>query len=427
MVSRDFYPAAAIGCHRTGKFCKYLGEYGWRPTVLTVREEFLHGPRDPALLAQLPADLEIARTFYPDERRLAARVRRLLGRLRPRPDGSSGPLPAPAAGKVGLQRWLGVPDPSLAWLPWALRAGLPLARRCDAVYVTAPPHGAVVVAAVLSRLAKRPLVIDFRDPWMLDRTLIHPSALHRWLNERLERWCIRGARRVVVNTPRAEQAYRRRFPDAPAEKFVTIPNGFDPADFEMGPSARRPREPGQPVAFAYVGNLHGGRDPGPLLRAARQVQERRSAAGPPIAVRFWSFTEEIVRECVRREGAEAIAEVHPAVPHREALRAMLDSDVLLLFGAADTDELHVAGKLFEYVYCRKPVLALVEEGAITDLIDRYRLGLWCSPRDEARIADCVEALVDHAGSGEPWPIAPEAFRDFDRRRQAGQLAAVLRC
>ena len=35
----------------------------------------------------------------------------------------------------------------------------------------------------------------------------------------------------MLNTPRAREVYLRRYPDAPEEKFVTIPNGFDPDDY----------------------------------------------------------------------------------------------------------------------------------------------------------------------------------------------------
>ena len=104
---------------------------------------------------------------------------------------------------------------------------------------------------------------------------------------------------------------------------------------------------------------------------------------------------------------------------------MMRSDVLLVFGAADTDELHVPGKLFEYVYCRKPTMALVESGAISRLIDEYNLGLWCTPGDEAALDAHLRRFAAWKAEGGPWRIRPQAFVDFDRRTQARQLADIL--
>jgi glycosyltransferase involved in cell wall biosynthesis len=365
-------------------------------------------------------------SFYPDLERLAAALRR----LRPRrasapPEGWESPDVSAAPPRAGLQHWLSVPDWSVWWLPWVLARGLRLARGCDAVYVTAPPKGAVVAAAALARLARRPLLIDLRDPWFPDPSAVHATPLHRVADRGLERWCVATAASVILNTPRARDVYRRRFAEAPAGKFVAIPNGFDRDDY--APDSRLPGAPrdASRIAVSYFGSLYFGRDPRPLLRAARRVQESRGADRPRLAIRFWTMNRAVASEAARAEGAEAVTEVRAPIPHRDALREMARSDVLLLIGSPATDELHVAGKLFEYVYCRKPILALVEEGAISDLIDRYRLGLWCSPRDEERIVAHLEALAAQVESGAPWPIAPEALRDFDRREQAGRLAQLL--
>lgn len=425
MVAQQFYPCAAIGCHRTGKFCKYLPEFGWKASVLTVAKDYSNERYDPSLLKQLPADTEILRTFYPDEAVLRHLVRSVL-RRRP-PTVASPAVSAPSANgsrpQIPLIRWLAVPDWAVYWWPWAVSAGLRMARRADAIYATAPPHGSLVIAATLARLARRRLVLDLRDPWMLDRTLAYPTSAHRAANERLERWCFGIADRIVVNTVPARDAYRRLHPDL-ADRFVTVPNGYDRADFDgLTPTAIARRDP-RAVTMAYVGNLHGERDPRPLLRAARQLQGE-SAGALRAEVHFWSATGELVASAIRDAGAEAIATLHDPVAHRDALGAMLGVDVLLVFGASDTDDLHVPGKLFEYIYCRKPILALVRRGAISDLIDEYRLGLWCAPDDTTTLAQHLRRLAEWRVSGTPWPFRPDVFTAFDRREQARQLAELL--
>lgn len=427
MIAHEFYPCSAIGCHRSGKFCKYLGLFGWDPVVLTARQHYAHGRFDPSLLQQLPENLPVRRTFYPDLESLRRAVRRVRSMFH-RPQSSNGKprggVSAMVESRAGLARWMSVPDWAAYWLPWALYSGLAEARRSDAIYVTGPPHGAVVVGSVLARLSGRRLVIDLRDPWMLDKTLIYPTDWHWRLNRRLERWCFESAAAVICNTRPAMEAYRRLYADLPPERFKALPNGFDIPDFPPD-NGLPPRRSHDEIRMSYVGSLYGGRDPRPLFRAVRNCVSSERGSGMKFRVQFWTGTDELARAYAKESGVEDIVDVHKLVPHREAIAAMRASDVLLVIGASDTDELHVPGKLFEYVYCRKPVLALVEQGAISDLIDEYNLGLWARPSDEDRLVSHLVTLHSHLSGGEAWPIRPEAFQDFDRRVQAGRLAAIL--
>lgn len=427
MIAHEFYPCSAIGCHRSGKFCKYLGLYGWEPVVLTARQEFAHGRFDSTLLQQLPGGLCVKRTFYPDLESARKAVRAARDLLRHSHSGNGhapGGVASMVESRAGFSRWMSIPDWAVFWLPWAVRAGLADARRCDAIYVTGPPHGAVVVGAVLARLSGRRLVIDLRDPWMLDKTLIYPTEWHRRMNRRLERWCFAAAATVICNTRPAMDAYRKLYPEFAPTKFITLPNGFDVTDFPADDNAAEPTRRAE-IRMSYVGSLYGGRDPRPLFRAVRRCMDADATGEKRFRIQFWTGTADLARAYARESGVEDLVHVHRLVPHREAIAAMRASDVLLVIGASDTDELHVPGKLFEYVYCRKPVLALVEPGAISDLIDEYQLGLWTHPSDEARLVAHLSTLYAHLRGGEPWPIRPEAFRDFDRRMQAGQLAAIL--
>ncbi len=427
MIAHEFYPCSAIGCHRSGKFCKYLGRYGWEPVVLTARQQYAHGRLDASLLRQLPDDLHVKRTFYPDLEGVRNAIRGARVMLRRPHSGNgraNGGVSSMVESRAGVARWMSVPDWAVYWLPWALYSGLAEARRSDAIYVTGPPHGAVVVGAVLARLSGRRLVIDLRDPWMLDKTLVYPTELHRGMNRRLERWCFASAATVICNTRPAMEAYRRLYPELPAEKFTTLPNGFDVTDFPADEGEVAPRVRNE-IRMSYVGSLYGGRDPRPLFRAVRAATEPGRGAGMKFRIQFWTGTDELARAYAREAGVEDMVDVHKLVPHREAIAAMRASDVLLVIGASDTDELHVPGKLFEYVYCRKPVLALVEPGAISDLIDEYQLGLWARPADETRLVSHLANLHSHLANGDAWPIKPEAFQDFDRRIQAGRLAAIL--
>ena len=41
IIAYHFPPDAAVGALRPQKFVKYLPEFGWKPYVLTIREQFI--------------------------------------------------------------------------------------------------------------------------------------------------------------------------------------------------------------------------------------------------------------------------------------------------------------------------------------------------------------------------------------------------
>ena len=163
MISVAYYPSSVTGAHRGGKFAKYLRVCGWEPVILTVREEFYHewSPLvDEKLREQIPMDAKLIRTgcFW------VARFKHFLPGLYAKAKRSR-VLARAAGGKrqqePDLSSWIEVPDLAF-WIPYGLWHGLRAARECDVIWATSPSTGALCAGAILSRLTRRPLVVDLR-------------------------------------------------------------------------------------------------------------------------------------------------------------------------------------------------------------------------------------------------------------------------
>ena len=61
MISPHFPPDASAGTHRVRVIAPHLEQFGWRPTVLTVRPEDYEGRVDTALGAMVPSSLDVNR------------------------------------------------------------------------------------------------------------------------------------------------------------------------------------------------------------------------------------------------------------------------------------------------------------------------------------------------------------------------------
>src|SRR5260221_11667133 len=62
LVAPEFPPSNTAGAHRPRLFAKHLPEFGWTPTVLTVRREEIEGPLDPMLEQLVDPELDVVRT-----------------------------------------------------------------------------------------------------------------------------------------------------------------------------------------------------------------------------------------------------------------------------------------------------------------------------------------------------------------------------
>ena len=90
MVSYAFPPEAYVGGRRTLKYCKYLGQFGWRPIVVTITPRS-DAFQDERLTEQLPEGVLVLRTRDWDAATLVDAVSRWMKRLK-----RSGAAPAPS-------------------------------------------------------------------------------------------------------------------------------------------------------------------------------------------------------------------------------------------------------------------------------------------------------------------------------------------
>ncbi len=413
VIAYYFPPMGLSGVQRVTKLVKYLPQHGWQPVVLTVAPGGYFA-YDAAMLAEVEAaGVEVRRTASLDPTRLFGRRTVAL----PRED--------------RRQRWtllsqaLFVPDNKIGWLPSAVRAGRELlrTRRFDAILSSAPPYTAHLVARSLSRWSGLPLVADFRDDWLGNPRHVYPTPLHRALHRALERRVCRASRFVTaINEPIRAGLALRNTGRADAPSYRLMPQGYDPADFEVAPA---PRAPGR-MRLLYSGVFYDAQTPDYFLRALAALLDRRPALRLRIEAVFVGLFPEASRHLVDALGLADVVRCTGYVSHPEAVANLRAADVLwLTVGARPGAEGISTSKLFEYVGARKPILALVPEGAARDALEPYGAAFVAPPDAEQEIEAALAALVERWEQG-TLPRPDEAYaRRFDRRNLAGEWAHLL--
>lgn len=409
LISYVFPPTGGAGVQRALKLVKYLPAFGWEAVVVT--------PRTPPVPLQ---DASYARDLPPN---LVVRRLPTLEFGGTGGEAAGGPAgPASARRRLaGMLSGLLFPDPRVLWLPTALPGAMSAARRhrVDAVLATGPPFSVFPLAGAVARLARLPLVLDFRDDWSGYFNRGYRSGggrLRAWLTLAAEAALTARAARVTLTTPEAA-ARMRALHGGPEGKYRLIPNGYDPDDF-----AGLERRPPEPTAdgrlhLLYTGTVAAFHPLRPLWEAAARLNpEQRRRLAVTIVGRVVDDGE------TTDPGLPGLdVRLLPYEPHGRVLRRMAGAHVLLATQAGEPGlERMVPAKLFEYLAARRPVLVVAPPGSAARIVTDAGAGVAVSPDDPARLAEVLAGWIERPPQrlGPPPPL-------YDRRAIAGVMARVL--
>jgi glycosyltransferase involved in cell wall biosynthesis len=274
---------------------------------------------------------------------------------------------------------------------------------------------------LLSRLLAIPWVADFRDGWVfesLKRSLRKPGV-RLSIERKLERWVVTRANAVVSVSHPITNYFQSAYPQS-AHKCRTISNGYDPADWESVVPA--PRQAGK-MRVVYTGSFGYSRstnDPGTLLDAF--VRLPAEVRGSLEVLLVGSLTPQ-ERTRLSSPGLGDLVKIVGQVSRLESLGYQLSADVLLLLAGLDVSV--ATSKLFEYLYARRPVLALASRGsAAGTIVEETRAGRVVSPVDADEIIRGLMAMHEdwRRGCLESNPVGIERY---ERRNLTCELAQVF--
>ena len=408
VIAYYFPPMGLSGVQRIARFVKYLPDFGWEPTVLTIRPGgyFAFDTSLSDELAQRRIDVSRTRSIDPT---------RLFGRR------ATVSMPKETRRKAisELSQWFMLPDNKIGWLPFALREGnrLMTEQHFDAVLSTAPPYTAHLIGAALSRRHRVPLLLDYRDDWLDNPRHVYPTSLHKRIHRSMEQHAAANASAVVSINSVIASAITSRV----GKEVGVIEQGFDPQDFSESIAP-------DPDVFrlTYTGVFYDAQRPDTFLSGCARFLERRPEARQHLKLDFAGTLSENAIDLARSLGLADLLTFHGYLPHPEVVRLQQRSNVLwMVIGRRPGAESISTGKLFEYIGANKPILALVPDGAARDLLGDYNMAVRVDPDAPEDIAEALDRLYDDWTRGtSPKPDADFISR-FDRRLLTGRLASML--
>ncbi len=308
---------------------------------------------------------------------------------------------------------------SNTWILPALHRAMRLHRQLpfDVVVSTYGPPANHLVAALLKQRTGIRWVADYRDLW--SGNAYRPShPLFPKVEAQLESLCV--ARADVMTTVSEELAHRlrTRFP-VPVH---VVENGFDPEDAaDLVPVAW----PDRKLRLLYTGTLYpGAQDPAPLFEAVRLLESTAPDRARRLEILFYGWHLESARDWVDAHRLNHIIKIGGSKPRPEILQLQRSVDALLFLDWNGSEAGVLTGKLFEYAFSGKPVLAVgsMRDSSAKRLIEQ--LGLGCMAGDSPQH---IAALIGDLLDGRPLPYAPlmPAVQAYTRESLAAKMLSII--
>ncbi len=425
-ISYYWPPSGGPGVQRGLKFCKYMPQTGVQPTILTVDEKQASYPvLDPTFEQEVPAGIAVYRTATSEPFEY---YKKLSGRKEIPYSGF-----ANEEAKTGLldkvfkflRGNLFIPDARVGWNKHALKQAEELLQsgNFQAILTTSPPHSTQLIGLKLKARYRLPWIADLRDPW----TNIHyydqlyHTPLAKRIDKKYELQVLEQADAVIVTSEDTKRLFLNKPVNIDPDKIHVIPNGYDEDDF-VYPTA----PPQDEFLITYAGTITENYNIDVFLKALATLKSVNSDIR--YRLRFVGKVSEGVKQRINKAGLEGNTEYIAHVPHKEAIKYLMESTALFM-AIADVPNMYanVPGKLFEYLASNKPIICLGPVHSDTDrIIDECGAGRLFH-------YTAYDLMVDHLSlMSKAWKINPNLdlpyinHAQFSRRELTGQLAKVVK-
>jgi len=413
VIAYYFPPMGLSGVQRTLKFVKYFPEYGWQPTVLTV-DPFGYPETDESLLEDLQGkEISVVRT-------MAAGPGRIFG--------GRGPVKLPSETRRKLMSRVSdtffIPDNKIGWRKRAVDKAMQLHRSkpFDLIFATAPPFTDFLIGVDIKARIRKPLVLDYRDPWFDYPFKFYPTPFHKLYTKKLERKVLRASSHILTTNRRVKELILKRYPFLTYHDVDIVPQGFDQDDLDkvMSNGSIFRRSDGV-MRLTYAGVFWEDRKPDQFLQALHDLFKESPELRKHIQARFVGTFREHNKELVARLGLTDRVEVLDYLPHHECIRELVASDVLWVIVG---DTVGSPGKTYEYIGVGKPILGLVPDGFLKSAIVEAG-GRTVPPGDVVAIKNAIREFYAEFQQGTLRTPDPAVVRKYDRRTLTGSVVKIF--
>ncbi len=411
-------PAGGPGVQRWLKFVKYLGDFNIEP-VLYIPENPSYPVTDASLTSEIPKGITIYTHPIFEPYGLAGffsnkRAKQI----------SSGLISTKSQSfmeraMLWIRGNLFIPDARKYWVKPSVRFLTEVIKKegIKSIITTGPPHSVHLIGWGIKQRLPIKWLADFRDPW----TSIgyhQKLKLSKWAKKRhkqLEHLVLNNADKIVVTS----NATHKEFAKITKKPIKVITNGFDWVPNNVVTMDSK-------FTLSHIGSLLTGRNPKNLWSVLQELIEENTDFRAALQLQLIGVVSDDVLETIYDFGLKPYVHLKGYVPHDEALAYQQKSQVLLLFEIdSEATKDIVAGKLFEYMAAKRPILGFGPNGwEAGKIIKETHTGTVFDYNEKAHLKSIVLAWFALYRQNK-LTLVSGALEKYNRRELTGKLAECL--
>jgi glycosyltransferase involved in cell wall biosynthesis len=201
-------------------------------------------------------------------------------------------------------------------------------------------------------------------------------------------------------------------------KSYVISNGYDNDDFlNLNKSLLIDTNN---INISYIGTMFGPQANHKLIEGINTFSKKLNSNSP---IKF-NFIGEFEFKILQAINANNLIRLINKISHSEALNLMFTSQILILVLPNDFEgKIAYSGKFFEYIKIGKPILGIVPDGEVAEIIKKYNLGEIANPDDIIEIKNKINKIIENINSYTKLPV--EELYKYSREAQTEYLINLI--
>lgn len=411
-------PAGGPGVQRWLKFVKYLRDFDIEP-VLYIPENPKYPLLDASFIKDVPKDITIYTHSILEPYRLASLFSKTKTKRISSGIITSKNQSALEKALLWIRGNLFIPDARKYWVKPSVSflKGVLEKEHIATIITTGPPHSVHLIGYNLKQSTSVQWIADFRDPWTSigyhKKLKLTDKAKKK--HKALEAMVLNRADKIVVTS----KTTKREFTHITKQPIAVITNGFDGkhvGNVELD----------EKFSISHIGSMLSGRNPKNLWRILSELMKENQAFRDALQLKFIGVVSDEVQQSLIDFNLIEAVKVLGYVPHKQALRYQVSSQILLLV-EIDSEETKgiIPGKLFEYLHAKRPILGVGPENwDAGDIVTETNAGAIFAYTDTKALKKVILNWFIDYQNGE-LGASPKGVEQYSRRELTRKLAAFI--
>ncbi|NLK95860.1 MAG: glycosyltransferase family 4 protein [Clostridiales bacterium] len=247
-----------------------------------------------------------------------------------------------------IKNALVIPDMYYGWSNNASIVGREIVKKekIDVIFSMHEPPSSHLCAYKIKKIYSNiPWITYWSDPWLKDSTREESFLIKKLIEKKMEKEVVINSDRFIFVTEANRNDYINSYNIDPDKTFI-ITRGYDKKLFTRLSGSEKPELiNNDKINIIYAGEIFTKlRDITPFINAVKEVRKNNIDLYNKLNILFFGNIDDI--EVKRELESLSICKVNRRIPFEEAIKYVLNSEVLLLFGNKNSKQ--IPAKIYEY-------------------------------------------------------------------------------